>query len=1489
MSDHLSQQLTMLQSVERALSNFKKVGRANYTAAKIRQRMSTLKETWTRCIEKHAILARAFTAEQQRTMDYFSNTIFENCEEYYETTLDYMADCLEELDPTPTRTSLSQSTISTAKPSSFSLTHLPPIQLPPFSGNVEDWESFRDRFTSLIIQNTELTAFSRMHFLASSLTGRAFDTIKSIQITADNFDIAWKTLISRFDNKQRLVDVHVSALYSLPTVARESAVELNALRAKANRAIASLQNLNRSPDQMLSDMLVFSVTQKLDHATRKAWKLKTGDDPNIPSYEALDRFLDTRIRALKEISPANASKFSRVPKVTSANATASGLSCPLCRAAHFINKCPQFLRRTPSQRLEVILKAKRCVNCLSAKHAVQTCPSQYSCRTCQSKHHSMLHVDSASSSTASVVSLKNETSSSVSSDSIAITSATALCSQRTGSEITFITERLAQTLRMRRIRQPLSISAVGGMNAGTCQFAAKIRIAPINQAAPVLTTTASILRSLTKYSPYKANYSYDWSYINNLNLADPNPTSADPIEILIGADLYGELLLSGVRKGAPGQPIAQQTIFGWVLSGPISELSMQSRAITVQHCANSEALDQELRRFWEIEETPRQALLSPEEQQCEEHFTATHSRSADGRYTVRLPFKRGSPIDIGDSRHTAERFLRGLHRRFLLHSDLRAAYAELMHDYESLGHMNEVKSDQGASQEVYLPHHPVIRDSSVTTRLRVVFNASSLTTNSTSLNNYLLTGPQLQADLSAVILRWRQFRYVYAADITKMYRQIVMDPRDIDYQRILWSGAPSEPARAYQLTTVTYGTACAPFLALRVIRQLAQDEGSSFPLAAIVLQNTYVGDVLFGADDIPLLRQVREQVCALLRRGRFELRKWAQLLSDIASADHGLVCDKMLQTDDHLKILGIRWNPSSDAFQFNVTLPHSEQTTKRSILSTIARLFDPLGWSTPVTVVAKIFLQKLWLLKIGWDDVLSADILDRWDTIRSSLAALHGLQLDRWIQRGADSVRCDLHGFADASLHAYAAAVYIRIVSLSGEITVQLLIGKSKVAPIKTLSIPQLELAAAVLLAKLIDFVRSSLHLPADSCHCWTDSTVVLAWVAQHPSKWKTFVANRVSEIQSRLPNAQWSHVPTDHNTADCASRGIPGENFASHTLWWRGPAWLHCSESEWPVPFDSSPSMTTMERKENAASYLVSRRKPWDLAARYSSWPRLIRVTAYIMRFISKLKRHLVPRDTCDEGSRSISALECRKARDFWLSQIQSKLFAREKESLLQQRSIPAKSALLFLTPFLGEDKLIRVGGRLSRAPMQFSEKHPIILAAHPLVNLLVQHVHLRSLHAGPQLTLATLCQEYWILRARNIVKGVVFRCVVCTREKAATPTQLMGNLPSVRVSPPARAFIHCGLDYAGPVLIKSMLGRGVASRKAYISIFVCMATRAIHLELVESYSTPAFSGAFSRFYSRRGLPESVYSDNGTTFVGADRELAASFRAALRDPNFPK
>jgi len=573
-----------------------------------------------------------------------------------------------------------------------------------------------------------------------------------------------------------------------------------------------------------------------------------------------------------------------------------------------------------------------------------------------------------------------------------------------------------------------------------------------------------------------------WEHLAGLRLADSQPTSADPIELIIGADLYGDIILNGLRKGSVGQPIAQNTVFGWILSGPTAPPTSApppSVSLASGRCCSHvtflredpQSLDEALRRFWEVEEIPRKTLLNPDEQKCEEHFVATHSRCSDGRYIVRLPFKTGPPLNIGYSRGAASRCLSGLLRRFQQSPALHQEYSMFLREYQDMGHLRAAPPLPESSQSVFVPHHPVIRDGSSTTRLRVVFNASSITSNGTSLNDHMLTGPKLQTDLAAVILRWRQYRYVYSADIAKMYRQILVDPRDVDYQRILWCDADVGCVREYQLLTVTYGTASAPFLALRVIRQLVQDEGQAFPLAVPVLQdNIYVDDVLFGADDIPLLLRTRDQTCALLNRGQFQLRKWSsnspRLLDSIPEENHGLACSKTLQNDEQLKILGIRWVPSRDAFQFRVSVPRSSRHTKRSILSIIARLFDPLGWSAPVTITAKIFLQKLWQARVDWDEAVSTDLVEEWTSIEESLRAIDGLFLERWVKKGADTIECELHGFSDASQRAYAAAVYLRLGSLSSERSSMLLVSKSKVAPLKPWSVPRLELAAAVLLSR---------------------------------------------------------------------------------------------------------------------------------------------------------------------------------------------------------------------------------------------------------------------------------------------------------------------------------------------------------------------------------------------------------------------------------------
>ncbi|XP_071577173.1 uncharacterized protein [Temnothorax nylanderi] len=675
-----------------------------------------------------------------------------------------------------------------------------------------------------------------------------------------------------------------------------------------------------------------------------------------------------------------------------------------------------------------------------------------------------------------------------------------------GSAAILITESIAQCLRLPKISRSVCVTGIGDTHS-IIRHAVNITLTPASCDGPAYSTTALVMKTLTRYKPRRVESMGAWKHISGLKLADSEPMKLDAINLIIGADLFGLLLLEGVRKGAENEPIAQNTTLGWILSGPVDSPPPSPReSVQIHHGTVLDNLQSDLRRFWEVEEIPRTIHMSPEELQCEQHFATTHTRTPEGRYVVRLPFKRGPP-QLGESRFAALSSLKRLERRLEREPNNATEYREFLDEYLRLGHMAKIPPEDSVvdvTKRYYIPHHAVVKDTSETTRLRVVFNASARTTTGTSLNEHLLIGPKPQRNLVVVILRWRQYRYVFTADIAKMYRQILVDPRDTDYQRILWRRSPSEPVEEYRMLTVTYGCAYAPFTAIRSIEQLAADEGSQFPLAvSVLLEETYVDDCVFGADDKALARQTRDQVTALLDKGCFRLRKWAsncpELIADLDPSDHGLASTKVLQNDEHLKILGIAWNPSHDVFHFQVA-NQNPGTTKRAILSTIAKLFDPLGWAAPVIITAKIFMQQLWLLKLNWDDEIPDNQLRPWVTYHSKLPCLNQVHIPRWTQQGTDTVHLTLHGFSDASTKAYAAAVYLRTVHTDGSVTVSLFLAKSKVAPLKTLTVPRLELLAAHLLARLIYFVRSTLQIPTVDCHCWTDSTIARAWLSKAPS-----------------------------------------------------------------------------------------------------------------------------------------------------------------------------------------------------------------------------------------------------------------------------------------------------------------------------------------------------------------------------------------------------
>ncbi|XP_073962027.1 uncharacterized protein [Choristoneura fumiferana] len=587
-------------------------------------------------------------------------------------------------------------------------------------------------------------------------------------------------------------------------------------------------------------------------------------------------------------------------------------------------------------------------------------------------------------------------------------------------------------------------------------------------------------------------------------------------------------------------------------------------------CKTTTDTDQLLERFWEVENIPDK-VKDPKDLECELVFQRTHQRDETGRYSVRLPFLSDGP-QLGNSIPLAKKRFMAMEKRLQLNESFRKKYVDFMREYLDTGHMSlcdGTPEDYAFDRGYIIPHHGIFKKDS--DKLRVVFDASCATSNGVSLNDCLHAGPKLQRDIAEIICRFRLHEYVFTTDIRMMFRQILIDEADRRYQLIFWRESPDSPLLLYRLNTVTYGMKSSPYLAIRALRQLAEDEESRYPTAARFLRSSvYMDDILAGSDTPEGAGQLKQELTDLLRSGGFELSKWTsnckELLHDVP-AEH-LEKPRVFDSAEGLeffKILGIQWDSNCDSFSYHTKLDDTNSCSKRSILSTLARTFDPLGWITPVIFRGKVLMQKLWLLKLSWDDVPPADVSEEWLGIVGDLSTMSQLQIERFILK--DTKVCSLHGFSDASELGYSAAVYLRTVGLNGEVKVSLVMAKSRVAPVKSkLTIPKLELSGAALLVRLLKYVVEALkdEVVVEEIFGWSDSTIVLSWLRLSPHLLQTFEGNRVSQIVNCGLNITWRHLPSEMNPADVASRGCRASELLDHSLWW-GPTWLAGDTKTWP------------------------------------------------------------------------------------------------------------------------------------------------------------------------------------------------------------------------------------------------------------------------------------------------------------------------------------
>lgn len=534
-----------------------------------------------------------------------------------------------------------------------------------------------------------------------------------------------------------------------------------------------------------------------------------------------------------------------------------------------------------------------------------------------------------------------------------------------------------------------------------------------------------------------------------------------------------------------------------------------------------------------------------------------------------------------------------------------------------------------------------------------------------------------------------------------------------------------------------------------------------------------------GAASLEEAIKLQASMSKMCEKGGFLLRKWCSNRDKLLE----LVPNTMRATDHNFnlkdevttKTLGVCWKPMEDQFHFMVQVAKPlSSCTKRTVVSEMSRLFDPLGLVNPVIVKAKVFVHQLWKLKLSWDESLPIEHHTAWESYRKELKEISQINISRRVTV-SDSIQNDLHIFCDASQVAYWACAYLRSVTKEQAVTVQLIIAKSRVCPVKATTIPRLELCAALLAAKLMTVIRQALKvISLDNITFWSDSSIVIGWIqSDEPgNSWKTFVANRIEEIRELTTNYLWKHVKGCDNPADHISRGLSVNDLINCNQWWSGPHWLASPELEWPAIVIRENKTESTERRKEVAVLQVSVNETIDfieILRRFSKLERLYRSTAYLFRGVTRKKERVTG---------EILSEELERSSQFWINTIQNSSFKMETAELQASQSLSTHTSKLnSLSPFLDTHGILRVGGRLQNANEPYDARHPILLPADSqLSELIAEYEHRRLIHAGPQQLIASLRRNYWILGICRIVQKVIFNCNPCYRWKIQGSQQIIG-----------------------------------------------------------------------------------------------------------------
>ena len=1442
-----------------------------------------------------------------------------------------------------------------------------PVSPEVFEGERTKWRGWKLSFDQMVDLNPRMDEAEKLRQLKQSVAGPPKDLIQRIQFAPGAYKRAIDLLMAQYDATDPIRQAHISALQNLPKN-NNTPAELKKLLNEVRQHVAGLEGLGVEAltyTELAATAFHKALPQQLTHN----WYVMAGRGRN-PTLKELIKHLEVELSAVdnEHMTRNPGARAGPATHILLANTnvrdtqgghwsrrggrggrtgstTRTPRSCFFCKKDdHASYRCVQ---GTLDDRRRAITKESRCYKCLGVGHGARDCTTKNKCIYCDTlRHNSSICPENFKPSTppttapaSTVPAITNIVTShktsrndvEVSGEPILLPTFTAwvrgagrketraLGLLDTGSVRTFIRKAFADALGISPVsREVLELYTFGAQTALIMECPVyELQLVGTHEAATERIMIRAVAQeSLSVATEYYSNELTDKLKRNNLPVSDDRAYGKPDFQhfdLLIGCEQYWKVVQWNRAIKEHDELAAIKTVFGWACAGSVKQNKKRTAMIPVNTLTMAEPspsvwdIQIAMQEFWKLE---HMGVLADEDLQplFVKQYQDSIQRSITGRYIAPLPWKAGVKEKLRDNRAVAVRRLEGLMRQLNRDHTRRDLYHQQMQEYVREGFVKEADPAYKGTK-FYLPHRDIVRPDATTTRVRPVFDGSSYSKGSPSINDALEVGPNLNPELLSVLMRFRLYEVAWTADITKAFLQIELANCDSQVLRFLWYEDPLDPATLteYVWTRLPFGLTCSPFILRAVLLKHLELYEDIFPDTVRQLrEQLYVDDWLGGADSVDTAVTRILEAITMMSEAKMELAKWITCSPELEQRLAGKVTfiqqlsavGRTSISHEIAKALGVFWNPQSDQFVFQPqklieqAVSMGATPTKRQVSSLSLTLFDPMGLVSPVILVAKIIIQRIWAAKIDWDDPIPIDLVPDWRVFLSDLAKLEDVALPRWVGT-RENQAVHLHVFCDASEAAYSAAIYVR--TGKNPATTHLLCSKTRVAPPprKTISIPRLELLSNLIAARLTKYVTAAFEPREVTLTTWTDSNIALYWIKGESGRWKPFIHNRVSEIRRMIPVESIRHCPGVCNPADVASRGTSITQLLNQQEWWKGPIWLTESEQGWPQPKSAEPAEITLAEVEaapqkvvvmavNVTDFLGHVLRAGTYIKLYTRFAWLYRFAEHsqgikeirtdpLFTFYNRLRRPV--------RVQLLSAHEIRQGKYSCVRLAQMGAWPREFEALQKGLDLPNGSELeLFRPQWDPCNRVLRGAGRTER--QYYDSLMPLLLPArHILTQLIIRHYHLSNQHAGLHQTMVELRRYFIIMKARQVIKNELGRCIICQRNNARRFQAPPATLPSDRTAV-MQPFQVCGVDYAGPFVVylsrHSNVTRPPATSTAHACLFTCVTTRAVHIEAVPNATAASFLCALRRFIAIRGAPQQMKSDNSQTFEPAAKALKA-------------